>query len=277
MRIGLAVGATAIATVGLAGCAGVPVALSAASLYVDTVLYLRTEKSATDHILSAAADRDCGLMNLFREGRICTDEPAPALVAELMREVEMVPPGTAVGPRVRVPVEIKPAAVAEAVKPVAIEVAAAPPTTLADATPAAGAAPLPAKTAMPASVAKPDRKPATIVRVADVTPQTPAEPAIQRGEARFLVVVGSFAKRDQAERHRERLDRPGAEIVAATVRGRTYHRVVLPPAGRGEALREVAQVRTAGIRDAWMLPWSGHVDVDTAVAALPLVGFLYRM
>lgn len=280
MRIGLAVGATAIATVGLAGCAGVPVALSAASLYVDTVLYLRTEKSATDHILSAAADRDCGLMNLFREGRICTDEPAPALVAEIMREVEMVPPGTAVGPRVRVPVEIKPAAVAQtavpavievAAKPAVIEVAAAPPTMLADASPAAGPAPLPARTAAP------DRKPPTVARVAYTAPKPAIEPAVQRGEARFLVVVGSFAKRDQAERHRERLDRPGAEIVAATVRGRTYHRVVLPPAGRGEALREVALVRTAGIPDAWMLPWSGHVDVDTAVAALPLVGFLYRM
>lgn len=270
-RAGIAVGLTALATVGLAGCAGIPVAVSAASFYVDAVLYLRTEKTSTDHIISAAADRDCALLNIFREGRICTDAPAPALVAEIMREVETVPPGTSVGPRVRVPVEIKTAAVVETAKPLAIEVAAAPATTLADATPAAGAAPLPAK-----AIAT-ERRPATVTRLAEIRPKPPGGAAVPPGDARFLVVVGSFAKREQAELHRERLARPEAEIVAASVRGRTYHRVVLPPAARGDALREVALARTTGIPDAWMLPWSGHVAVDTALAALPLVGFLYRM
>lgn len=255
MRTKVIIGLTALATLMLGGCAGVPVAVSAASLYVDSILYLRTNKTSTDHIVSAALDRDCAFLNIFTEGALCKDAPAPSLIVAVMREVKNVPLD-------------QPAAV-EAKAPSRsdnrIEVAEAPATLLSDATPAEGAAPLP------------PRKPQAVIPPAPSAQGAIAEAAIQRADRRFLVVVGSFPKREQAEAHRDRLGRSDATIAEATVRGRLYHRVVLPPGDRTDALRQVAEARAAGVRDAWLLPWSGKLDVGTAVAALPYVGFLYRM
>ncbi|MBP2315881.1 SPOR domain-containing protein [Azospirillum soli] len=256
MRTKVMIGLTALGTLMLGGCAGVPVAVTAASLYVDSILYLRTNKTSTDHIVSAAMDRDCAVLNIFTEGALCKDAPPPPLIVAVMREVQNVP--------------LDQPATVEAKAPSRtgnrIEVAEAPVTLLSDAVPAEGAAPLP------------PRKPQAAVTVTAPVPQgIIAEAAIRRVDRQFLVVVGSFAKRDQAEAHRDRLGRADATIAEATVRGRLYHRVVLPPGDRTDALRQVAEARAAGVRDAWLLPWSGKLDVDTAVAALPYVGFLYRM
>ncbi len=260
-RTGAAVLAAALASAGLAGCAGVPVVVSAASLYVDSILLLRTEKTSTDHLLSAAMDRDCALTHVFTEGSFCKDAPPTPLLASVLREVQTVPPDRPAATAWPAPIEPIPNE--------SIQVATSAPVILSDATPAADPAPLPARkrTAMPAA--------------ADAIPPTQtgalAHAALRAEHGRFLVVVGSFTKRSQAEEQRARFARSDADIVPATVRGRTYHRVVLPPAGKGDALREVALARSAGIKDAWLLPWSGHVTVETAVAALPMVGFLYRM
>ena len=87
-------------------------------------------------------------------------------------------------------------------------------------------------------------------------------------ERRFLVVAGSFAKRGQAEARRDRLGHPEAGIVVADVRGRRVHRVVLPPEDRPAALRRLAEIRAAGVGDAWLLPWNGRPD-DMTYAGLP--------
>lgn len=245
MRGTLKVGIASAALFGLGGCAGVPVVVSAASLYVDSILYLRTNKTSTDHILSAALDRDCAALHILTQGSLCKNAPPPPLIVEVMREVQNVPLTAPPPP-----------------PPLEVEVAEVAPALLTDAAPAEGAAPLP------------PRKPA----MSDPVPQGAiAKAAIRGGDRQFLVVVGSFAKREQAEGHRDRLGRPDADIVEAIVRGRHVHRVVLPPGDRAEALRQLAAVRAAGVGDAWLLPWSGRLEVDRALAALPYVGFLYRM
>lgn len=119
----LTVGLTVVASLAVTGCAGVPVAVTAASLYVDAVLLLRTNKTATDHIISAAVDRDCAVLNVLAKGRLCDDAPPPDLLAELMREVEN-----------------EPIAIAGADE--RIEVAEAAPLVLSDSVPTGGAAQL---------------------------------------------------------------------------------------------------------------------------------------
>lgn len=288
-----------VASLGLAGCAGVPVVVSAASLYVDTVLLLRTEKSATDHVISAVADRDCGVMNIVRNGRLCEDAPPPQLIVAVMREVRAAPPdgaASAEGPdprRIGVPAAV----------PTPVEVAAAPAAavTLSD---AANDAPLPATspavvaTVLPAvkppppaggsagtrtvvaAAATPDPK-AAETKAADPGTADPlpdgslARAAVRSGTARLLVVVGSLPRRDQAEELRQRLGASG--IIAASVDGRPRYRVVIHPADREDALHRLRLARAGGIADAWLLPWSGNLSVDSAVAALPYVGWLYRI
>lgn len=251
MRCGLAVSVAALTAVGLGGCAGVPVGVSVASLYVDAVLYLRTEKTSTDHLLSLAADRDCAMMNLLREGAVCRDAPPTPLLTELMREVQTVPPGQPADHMVQV-----------------ADASAAG--TVSDAIPAPGPAPLPAE--------KPTVKPEVRKQAAPPTPPPLPERRETAGasavvaDKRFLVVVGSFIQREQAEIQRDRLlqsrSHPTeARIVQAAVRGRTFHRVVLQPAAKAEALKQVAAARAAGLKGVWLLPWSGG-DSDLAVAAL---------
>lgn len=247
MRVTMKVGMLTAAGLGLAGCAGVPVALTAASLYVDTVLFLRTNKTAKDHIISAVAERDCSFMNILENGRLCEDAPPQPLIVAVMREVQNVPPGET--------------RTAEAPPP-PIQVAEAPTGTLSDGVAGSGAAPLPPR--------KPE-EPAAL-------PVGPvAQAAVRSGTASFLVVLGSYTKRAQAEAQQATLARSETMVVEATVFGRRHYRVALRPAGRAEALAELSRARAAGIRDAWLLPWSGNLSVDSAVAALPYVGWLYRM
>ena len=262
MRTKVMIGLTAMGTLMLGGCAGVPVAVTAASLYVDSILYLRTNKTSTDHIVSAAMDRDCAVLNIFTEGALCKDAPPPPLIVAVMREVKNVPLDQPATVDAKAPSRTEDR----------IEVAEAPVTLLSDAMPAEGAAPLPPRKPQAATTVT-----APAPRGAVAPQGVIAEAAIRRADRQFLVVVGSFAKRDQAEAHRDRLGRTDATIAEATVRGRLYHRVVLPPGDRTDALRQVAEARAAGVRDAWLLPWSGKLDVDTTIAALPYVGFLYRM
>ncbi|WP_448189687.1 SPOR domain-containing protein [Azospirillum sp. sgz301742] len=252
----LTIGLAAAASLGMAGCVGVPVAVSAASLYVDTVLYLRTSKTATDHIISAAADRDCSMVNVLLRGRLCEDGPPPQLLTEMLREVETVPPSSD--------------SVARAARDRAegrVEVAEADPLVLTDSTPAPGAAPLPA----PARTPPPAPPPAPADRPGAV------ETALRDGGKPVLVVVGSFTKRAHAEAQRAAIPHPSMDIVEATVFGKLHYRVVIRPTDREDALRQLAIVRTAGIKDAWLLPWSGNLSVTNAVAALPYVGWLYRI
>ncbi|HYH17176.1 MAG TPA: SPOR domain-containing protein [Azospirillum sp.] len=257
LKVGFAkVGFAAAAGLGLAGCAGVPVAITAASLYVDTVLFLRTNKTAKDHVISAVAERDCSFMNILENGRLCEDAPPQPLIVAIMREVQNVPPDET--------------RTAEAPPP-PIQVAAAPTATLSDTVAGSGAAPLP-----PRKPEEPAAMPAGPV----------AQAAVRSGTGSFLVVLGSYTKRSQAAAYQAALARADTTadttVVEATVFGRRHYRVALRPTGRAEALAELSRARAAGIGDAWLLPWSGNLSVESAVAALPpneppYIGWLYRL
>ncbi|UKJ72857.1 SPOR domain-containing protein [Azospirillum brasilense] len=201
-------GVAAVALVGLGGCAGAPVAMTAASFAVDGLLYVGTSKSSTDHMLSAMLQQDCATFRVLSQGYVCKP-----VIVPVVRSAESVPvplPETEPSPAPATP----------------------PP------------APLPVTAEVEIAVLPPMPRPA---------------------ERRFLVVAGSFSKRGQAEAQRARLGHPEADIVAADVQGRRIHRLVLPPEDRPTALRRLAEIRAAGVGDAWLLTWKGR----TVVADLP--------
>lgn len=66
----LALPALLAATMFVGGCA-LPLPLTIASLVADGVSYATTEKSLTDHGLSALTERDCAMHRLFTENEIC--------------------------------------------------------------------------------------------------------------------------------------------------------------------------------------------------------------
>jgi len=200
-------GVAAVSMLGLGGCAGAPVAMTAASFAVDGMLYVGTSKSSTDHMLSAMLQQDCATFRVLSQGYVCKP-----VIVPVVRSAESVP------------------------------------------------VPLPELEPSPAPAPPPPPLPVTAeVEIAALPPMP--RPA----ERRFLVVAGSFSKRGQAEAQRARLGHPEADIVAADVRGRRIHRLVLPPEDRPTALRRLAEIRAAGVGDAWLLTWTGR----TVVADLP--------
>ncbi|WP_353859185.1 SPOR domain-containing protein [Azospirillum formosense] len=201
-------GVAAAALVGLGGCAGAPVAMTAASFAVDGMLYVGTSKSSTDHMLSAMLQQDCATFRVLTWGYVCKP-----VIVPVARSAESVP------------------------------------------------VPLPETDAPPLPAPPP---PAPLPVTAEV--EIAALPPMPRpAERRFLVVAGSFSKRGQAEAQRARIGHPEAGIVAADVHGRRIHRLVLPPEDRPTALRRLAEIRAAGVGDAWLLTWTGR----TVVADLP--------
>ncbi|KAA0678691.1 SPOR domain-containing protein [Azospirillum brasilense] len=200
-------GVAAVALVGLGGCAGAPVAMTAASFAVDGLLYVGTSKSSTDHMLSAMLKQDCATFRVLTQGYVCKP-----VIVPVVRSAESVP------------------------------------------------VPLPETEPSPAPAPPPAPLPVTAeVEIAALPPMP--RPA----ERRFLVVAGSFSKRGQAEAQRARLGHPEADIMTADVRGRRIHRLILPPEDRPTALRRLAEIRAAGVGDAWLLTWTGR----TVVADLP--------
>lgn len=95
MGLRLRAGFVVAAALALTGCAGVPTAVTFAGMYVNSILMLRTNKSMTDHAVSAALDQDCGFMNIIDHGTYCTDAPAPALLAAISADADMLVPAAA--------------------------------------------------------------------------------------------------------------------------------------------------------------------------------------
>jgi len=80
--------AALITPVLLTGC-GLPVGIQVASLFADGVSYLTTEKTLTEHGISAVAQKDCSVWRGLQGEEMCQDVPADAAtVAEAEPVVE---------------------------------------------------------------------------------------------------------------------------------------------------------------------------------------------
>ncbi|MBG05317.1 MAG: hypothetical protein CMM59_14725 [Rhodospirillaceae bacterium] len=61
----------------VSGC-GLPAAVQVASLAIDEISLATTEKTASDHVISVAADKDCALFRSLQGKKICLDEELTA-------------------------------------------------------------------------------------------------------------------------------------------------------------------------------------------------------
>ncbi len=65
------------------GCAPLPITV--ASLVADGVSYATTEKSLTDHGISALAEQDCAIHRLLTDGEMCHDIEDETVIANVER------------------------------------------------------------------------------------------------------------------------------------------------------------------------------------------------
>lgn len=209
----------------LAGCAGIPTAVSVAGMYVNSLLMLRTSKGVADHAVSAAMEQDCGFVNIMEHGAYCIDAPAPQLFAAMSADADMLAPA-------KPPPPIESISVEAALKPPPVEVVAA-----AMETPGR-------KPALPAATA-------TATATAFIAPQPPA--AAQSAGERFLVVLASYRNPATAAAHAARLKRADTVVTLAEVHGEAFHRVALRADSQPAARRMLSQAKASGASGAWVM------------------------
>ena len=216
----------------LAGCAGIPTAVSVAGMYVNSLLMLRTSKGVADHAVSAAMEQDCGFVNIMEHGAYCIDAPAPQLLAAMTADADMLVPAAP-----RAPVDVAPVDIAVAVAPIE--------------TP-----PLEIVAAAPVMVDPPGRKPSppTAAAVAFVPPA--AAPAYSADD-HFMVVLASYRNPAMAAAHAARLKRQDVLVAPVEVHGEAFHRVALRAASQPAALRLLSQAKASGASGAWVAAAAG--------------------
>lgn len=261
MKRGLKIAALVGASLALTGCAGIPTAVSFAGMYVNSLLVLRTNKSMTDHVVSAAADQDCGFSNVFEHGDYCIDAPAPPLLAAMTADADML-----VDVRVSAPAAAPAVAVAESSgpasaspSPVGLKTGEQTRTQVVEAPPAPASPPAvpprarrAAPSVVPAAVSPAAVSPAAVSLAAASARAPVAPPTVHRNGDGYLVVLASYRSPAGAAAHQARLKRADSFIVPADVNGVAFHRIALRADSQGAALRLLSQVKASGASGAWV-------------------------
>jgi hypothetical protein len=212
----------AVAVLALAGCA-VPPAVTIASFAVDGVSYASSGKSVQDHALSALAEQDCALWRVTKGNPVCS--PVEAVEADVqVAAVEPADEAVASDAPVQLAQFTPPP-----MTPWAKVVPAPAPAVRPDAPRAPEQAGDPMSGATQAALALQPATGATAVAAAAVASSAKAEPPATHG---LYVVLASFEDQGKAlSLARAR----GGDVLAATVNGRTMHRVVSGPFDRAHA------------------------------------------
>ena len=237
------------AVIMLAGCAGIPTAVSVASIYVNSLLVMRTSKGVADHAVSAAMEQDCGFVNIMEHGAYCIDAPAPQLLAAMTADADMLTPAK------RPPATESASAAVEPIKTAPLETVASATLTTAATTTVATAT----------LVDTPGRKPAPPSGAAAAAPPAPT-PSASEG---FLVVLASYRNPATAAAHAARLKRQDPVVSLVEVHGEAFHRVALRASNQSAAQRMLSQAKAAGASGAWVIAGASRHPAAPADAPKP--------
>ncbi|MCB2099983.1 MAG: SPOR domain-containing protein [Rhodobacterales bacterium] len=273
-RIALVAAAAALAP----GCLPLPVTV--ASLALDGISLVTTQKTLTDHGLSAVAQEDCAMWRVLDGQDICQPEDAGTQLAAAPYQDPMEPHGPAVTAPASDPVVVAEAAPPPAeprrlVPPsdkVAAQVAAAPREPL---KPIIPVEPLPAPPVVQAEAPQAEVIQAEVIQVEVNQAEAPqviepqvAEPRV--AEPRLYYVIASFARPANAARFAERHADLSARVAAVDVKGRTTHRVVVGPVAAETRAAVKGRLARAGLTGAWAarmtLPGEPAADAPALVA-----------
>ena len=266
----LAVGACAL----LGGCA-LPVPIQVASWAIDIISVVTTEKSITDHGLSALTSKDCALYRAVTEedNVVCRD-------VDDRKDVMTADAGTD-AKALAEPANIPQAPRFEAVEAQVAEVPAAasdePPAVFET---AAGEQPVTVNIDLASLQPVTEETDRPFVRFTQteanageatvVTVQTAALPpaAVEDGkpQAGFYYVIGSFRGGERAKRHMQTFSSLVPAVLHGKIgrEGRDVYRVVVGPFNANERSVAFRRIKRAGIADTWAIRVSPK---DWSVAA----------
>jgi hypothetical protein len=220
-----------LSTLLLGGCA-LPVHVQVLSWAIDGFSYLTTDKSVTDHGLSMVVEKDCALWRLITEGEICRDEDAITTIAAA--DITLVDEGTE--PEVDA-ISTSSAswdnpATAEELSVIEVSVME-----------------------LDASVIEtvPPRKPGLIEPVALTVTTVGTEPYMEMASAGDYLVIGSFAKQDNAKGFAKKNGIFDTKILPAVVAGNQVYRVVVGPVAGDNRSTITSSLEVAGHVETWPL------------------------
>ncbi len=250
----------------LGGCI-MPLGVQVASLIADGVSLVTTDKTLTDHGLSAVTEQDCAMWRVANGEEVCRDyEPsdAPVMSAEAkqngIKAAEGMPwrPVEASYPLIDAEgmagsISSKPATVESEVQVASLEPLAAP--TKPPILSAVVEDPM-----VPAS-------PAKTTQVLEPAPTPARETAAVKTQGGMFFVIASFSRVNGAKRFARRHAALATQVLAGTARGQAVYRVAIGPVGKAQRPGVKAKLVDAGFADTWALT-QNEPKVVVEVAAL---------
>ena len=248
-----------LAPLALAGCA-MPLGVQVASFIADGVSLATTDKTLTDHGLSAVTEQDCAVWRVINGEQLCREyEPGegPVMTADA-------------GKNGGKPAEGMPWRPVEASYPLvdADDMAGSvdPDIQVADLEPIAapgGTATLPAVAEKPAVTAPP----AKTTQIPEPATTPVLTPAASKTNGGLFFVIASFSRINGAQRFSRRHAALATQVLAGTARGKAVYRVAVGPVGKAQRTNVKAQLADAGFADMWALTLK-EPKVVVEVAAL---------
>lgn len=242
------------ALLALGGC-GMPVAVQIVSLLADGVSLLATEKSVSDHGLSALTDQDCALWRGLKGEAVCQDsDTVPVVLAN--RE----PPNRSESAS---PPEAPPA-----VETLVVEdnFSNAP---VGGASAAANNEPpvIPIKSWIVAvETTEPLEAPAVPQAPQSITRTRQSSPSYAHQSGGYYYVIASYFRPADAERFAGRHPSLTPIVLSGTAKGRRVYRVAVGPLIKGRRPTVRAKLIDVGIRDAWGLTLNAPTVVTELAA-----------
>lgn len=283
------------------GACGLPIGVQIASLFADGVSYLTTDKSLTDHGISAVTGEDCAIWRGVEGGDICREtgdekdsETIMATLGQLTQpqrpEQEQMLYGDA-----DLPAELSGAAPAPRSEPTIIAALAEPkrepaamgmalsgpdsmilgrvsPVAPAEmppvrrktdtAQPAASAG----NPAMPVQAAVPAPTP-VLAAATTPLPALPAKAKAVKAVKATYYIIASYHRADDAARFSKNHDRWQPRVIEGSAKGHQVFRVAVGPIDKAAGHAMKKRLKKAGFKDTWRLTFDS-VPVETEMAAL---------
>lgn len=217
----------------LGGC-GLPIGVTIASFVADGISLATTEKTLTDHAISAVAQRDCAVWRGLKGDDICREAVSGPVLAAADGERDEESPE---------PDEIL-IAVADAAERGSPADASSPPQSAAD---------QPAEALANFDVAA--GGPPDEIFLINLAPPQPAplpitkpSPVVTGGT---FYVIASFSRQKNAARFAGGQKELAPRVLAGTARGRPVFRVAVGPIAKSQRNRVRARLKRAGFKTAW--------------------------
>lgn len=281
----------------LAGC-GMPIGIQIASLFADGISVLTTEKTLTDHGISAVAEKDCALWRGVEGKDICQEpkdeaiivaaaDPTPNSASDEAKEqtsnldqnldIEQNWGETARAGKQQETVAQEETTEFPAEEP-AITAAAptlSPPAASSPSTPKTTSTPatwkavavveeLPPPPAAPRMAQKTKKK---MPNITTATPTSPATHPVSPTTRKTYFIIASYHRAADAERFSRYHAKLNAGVLEGTAKGRRVFRVAVGPVAKANFQQTRRRIKRGGISDSWKLTLK-KFPIVTELAAL---------